>query len=53
MEVIYLQDDTIEEISERTGRSVEDLQVELAASYARKTKVCYYFDLPEIEDGSQ
>lgn len=48
MELYILSEETIEELSERTGRSIEQLQAEIDRAKERGTTVHYYFDLPEF-----
>jgi hypothetical protein len=48
MELYVLSEENVEEVSERTGRSVEQLLNELLAAQEKGTVVHYYFDLPEL-----
>jgi hypothetical protein len=48
VELIVLQEDTIDLLSERTGRSTEKLIEELFMSRENDTQVHYYFGLPDV-----
>ena len=51
MELYILSEETIEELSERTGRSIEQLNEELLISRGMNTEVHYYFGMPEFPEG--